>query len=53
LGEVTIDDIVILVNIALEQQPPDACPFGDVNHDGAITVDEILKAVNNALNGCS
>ena len=25
---------------------------GDANHDGQITVDEILTAVNNALNGC-
>ncbi|MGD0945945.1 MAG: hypothetical protein ABSA52_00825 [Candidatus Binatia bacterium] len=26
---------------------------GDANHDGYITVDEILAAVNDALNGCS
>jgi hypothetical protein len=25
---------------------------GDTNHDDQITVDEILTAVNNALNGC-
>lgn len=27
------------------------CPPGDGNHDGEITIDEILQAVNNALNG--
>ncbi|MFI5366437.1 MAG: hypothetical protein ACHQ4J_12525 [Candidatus Binatia bacterium] len=26
---------------------------GDANHDGQITIDEILAAVNNALNGCT
>jgi hypothetical protein len=28
------------------------CEAGDANHDDQITVDEILTAVNNALNGC-
>jgi hypothetical protein len=28
------------------------CLAGDGNQDGAITVEEILTAVNNALNGC-
>jgi len=49
---VTVNEIVILVDIALETKPPSACPFGDINHDGVITVDEILKAVSNALDGC-
>jgi hypothetical protein len=44
--------VIILVNIDLGTLPPNACPFGDANHDGEITVDEILQAVNNALNGC-
>jgi hypothetical protein len=29
-----------------------SCSAGDDNDDGQITVDEILRAVNNALNGC-
>jgi hypothetical protein len=29
-----------------------ACRAGDASHDGQIIVDEILTAVNNALNGC-
>jgi len=40
-----------MVNIALGDTTP-ACETGDANHDGQITVDEILTAVNNALNGC-
>jgi hypothetical protein len=28
------------------------CDAGDANHDGHITVDEIITAVNSALTGC-
>jgi hypothetical protein len=41
-----------MVNIALGNTPVTACLVGDMNGDGEITIDEILKAVNNALNGC-
>jgi hypothetical protein len=41
-----------MVNIALGDAPVSACEAGDANHDGRITVDEILTAVNDALNGC-
>ncbi|MGD0946648.1 MAG: dockerin type I domain-containing protein [Candidatus Binatia bacterium] len=51
-GQVTIDDILTIVNIALGNTTLCACEAGDVNGDGQITVDEILTAVNNALNGC-
>jgi hypothetical protein len=51
-GEVTVDELLALVNIALNNQSVTACPVGDANHDGEITIDEILTAVNNALNGC-
>jgi hypothetical protein len=42
-----------MANIALSNVPVAMCDAGDANHDGEITVDEILTAVNNALNGCS
>ncbi len=48
----TVDELLALVNIALNNQSVTACPVGDANHDGEITIDEILTAVNNALNGC-
>jgi hypothetical protein len=51
-GEVTVDNIIVMVNIALEAQPVSACTAGDANGDSQITVDEIVIAVNNALNGC-
>jgi hypothetical protein len=45
------NEILTIVNIALGNTIT-ACEAGDANHDGQITVDEILTAVNNALNGC-
>lgn len=52
-GDVTVNEILTLVNIALGDADVSSCVAGDANHDGKITVDEILTAVNNALNGCS
>jgi hypothetical protein len=51
-SQVTVDEILTMVNIALGNTPVTTCEAGDANHDGQITVDEILTAVNNALNGC-
>ena len=41
-----------MVNIALGNTSISACAAGDPNRNGQISVDEILMAVNNALNGC-
>lgn len=49
---VTVDDLLTMVNIALDHTPVDHCVAGDVNGDQAITVDEILTALNYALTGC-
>lgn len=51
-GTVTVDELLVLVNIAVNDAPVAACARGDRNADGAITVDEILQAVNNALLAC-
>jgi hypothetical protein len=51
-GEVTVDEILTMVNIALGNARLLDCEAADANHDGHITIDEILTAVNNALNGC-
>jgi len=51
-GQVTVDDILKMVDIALGNGSVTSCPAGDSNADSRITVDEILAAVNNALNGC-
>jgi hypothetical protein len=49
---VTIDDVLTLVNVALGNAPVAACMAGDVDHDGRISITEILAAANNALAGC-
>jgi hypothetical protein len=51
-GEVTVEEIVRIVNIALGAESIDACPAADADGSGTITVDEIVTAVGNALNGC-
>jgi hypothetical protein len=51
-GQVTVDEILTMVNIALGDMGVSSCSAGDDNDDNQITVDEILTAVNNALSGC-
>lgn len=52
MGDVTVDELLKMVNIALGLTPVSDCAAGDSSMDGQITVDEILSAVQNALNGC-
>lgn len=52
VGEVAVDNLLTMVNIANGTVPVSACPAGDQNGDRAVTIDEILAAVNNALSGC-
>jgi hypothetical protein len=51
-GEVTVNELLTMVNIALGNAPVSACEAGDTSGDGAITINEILVAVNKALGGC-
>jgi hypothetical protein len=51
-GDVTVNELITLVDIALGNMPVTACEAGDANQDGEVTIDEILRAVNNALAGC-
>jgi hypothetical protein len=51
-GDVTVDEIITMVNIALGKEDVASCGAGDANGDGEITVDEILQATTNALQGC-
>lgn len=50
-GQVTVDELLTLVNIALGNAPPSACPHG-VPSGASVDVALIIQAVNNALNGC-
>jgi len=51
-GHVTIEDLLAMVNIALGNASVLECRNGDPTGNNQITVDEILRAVNRALNGC-
>lgn len=46
---VTVDEVVVLVRIALGEQEIGSCPAADVNSDGTVTVDEIVLAVGTLL----
>jgi hypothetical protein len=51
-GQVTIADLLTMVNIALGNADVSTCSAGDSNRDGQVTIGEIVTAVDNALNGC-
>jgi len=49
---VTVDELIKGVNIALGTAAIDSCVEMDANDDGAVTVNELIAAVNGALNDC-
>ena len=51
-GEVTVNELVTMVNVALGTVDVSGCTVGDANHDATISINEIITGVNNALNGC-
>ena len=50
-GVVTIDELILGVNIVLELRPVDACP-AFANSQGMVDIAQLIKGVNNALGGC-
>jgi hypothetical protein len=50
---VTIDELITLVNIALGTASTNQCPAGDRDFSDAVTVDELVAAVKAALEGCA
>ena len=52
-GQVTVNELVVMVNIVLEQMPLIACTPGDASRDGVIAVNEIVAGVDNALRRCT
>lgn len=52
-GEVTVDEVVRGVNIALGSLAVSECAAADRDGDGAVTIDEIVAAVQAALNSCA
>jgi len=51
-GGVSVYEILAMVNIELGFAQVADCEAADANHDGVVTIDEILTAVNNGLDGC-
>jgi len=53
VGFVTNEDLLTAVGVALQSLPAPASDPIDINHDGGVTVDELLAAVNSAACGCA
>ena len=51
-GEVTVDEVLTGLNIALGLRAISECTAMDANQDGTVTVDEIITALSYALAGC-
>jgi hypothetical protein len=51
-GSVTVDELVIGVNIALGLLPVSACSSFDLNDYGDVTIDELILGVAAVLDGC-
>ena len=51
-GQVTVDELIQGVNLALGSADLPACPEFDTNDDATVTVDELVRVVGYALDGC-
>jgi len=51
-GEVTIEDLLLGVNVAQDTLPYAQCPAFDTDANGDVTIDELLEGVLNSLHGC-
>lgn len=51
-GAVRVNELVLIMNIALGERSLAACPAGDPSRDGVVTIDEIVMVVNGSLHGC-
>lgn len=52
VGGVTVNELVLGVNIALGLTGPGVCPAFDSDASGTVSISELIAAVNAALNGC-
>jgi cysteine-rich repeat protein len=51
--QVSINELITCVNIALGSAQLAACAACDVNGNGTVAINELIAAVNAALNGCN
>ncbi|MND05766.1 hypothetical protein D3C83_267570 [compost metagenome] len=47
-----INELILGVNIALGNAAVGTCEAFDANGNGSVTINELIAAVNAALNGC-
>jgi hypothetical protein len=52
VGGVTVNELVLGVNIALGSTGAGVCPAFDSDNSGTVSISELIAAVNAALNGC-
>jgi hypothetical protein len=50
---VSIDELVLVVDIALGLAPADRCGAADRNRDGAIDVGELVSSVAASIGACA
>jgi len=51
-GVVEVNELVLAVDLGVSHGDANACPGLDLSGNGSVEVDEILRAVDDALNGC-
>lgn len=51
-GAVTVNELILGVNILLDAQPFTACPAFDSNSTDTVTIEELVQGVNNLLRAC-
>jgi hypothetical protein len=51
-GQVTIDELLLIVNVALGDSPASGCPAAEASKQGGVSINEVLGAVNSSLNRC-
>jgi hypothetical protein len=49
---VTINELVLVVDLALQNASLEQCPAADPSGDGAVAINEALDAVTASLDGC-
>ncbi|OFV87194.1 MAG: hypothetical protein A3J75_02460 [Acidobacteria bacterium RBG_16_68_9] len=48
-GKLTIEELILAVNITLDRRSITACPSFDANDDGRVTIDELITGVRFTL----